>query len=87
MQHTTLGVIRTPLRVNCVMTHLLLAHATILYVARLSNKTAINRTVHAAHAHVSFMAIHSSYGYGLLIVYRKLFCSQQITSWFHGISV
>ena len=51
---TTLGVIRALLRVHCVMTHLLLVHATILYVAHLSNKTAINRTVHAAHAHISF---------------------------------
>ena len=54
MRRTTLGVIRAPLRVHCVMTHLLLAHAAILYVARLRNKTAINRTVHAAHAHISF---------------------------------
>ena len=44
---------RAPSRVHCVMTHLL-AHAAILYVAHLSNKTAINRTVHAAHAHISF---------------------------------
>ena len=51
MQRTTLGVIRAPLKVHC---HLLLAHAAILYVTRLSNKTAINRTVHAAHAHISF---------------------------------
>ena len=87
MRRTTLGVIRAPLRVHCVVTRLLLAHAAILYVAHLSNKTAINRTVHAAHAHISFMAIHSSYGYGLLIVYRKLFCLQQITSWLHCISV
>ena len=54
MRRTTLGVIRAPLRVHCVVTHLLLAHAAILYVTRLSNKTAINRTVHAAHAHISF---------------------------------
>ena len=54
MQRTALGVIRAPLRVHCVMTHLLLAHAAMLYVARLSNKTAINRMVHAAHAHISF---------------------------------
>ena len=54
MRRTTLGVIRAPSRVHCVMTHLLLAHTVILYVARLSNKTAINRTVHAAHAHISF---------------------------------
>ena len=53
MRRTTLGVIRAPLRVHCVVTHLL-AHATILYVARLSNKTAINRMVHAAHTHISF---------------------------------
>ena len=53
MRRTILGVIRAPLRVHCVVT-LLLAHATILYVTRLSNKTAINRTVHAAHAHISF---------------------------------
>ena len=52
MRHTTLGVIRAPLRVHSVVTHLLLAHAAILYVTRLSNKTAINRTVHAAHAHI-----------------------------------
>ena len=36
------------------MTRLLLAHAPILYVAYLSNKTAINRMVHAAHVHISF---------------------------------
>ena len=54
MQRTTLGVIRAQLRVHRVVTHLLLAHAAILYVARLSNKTAINRTVHAAHVHISF---------------------------------
>ena len=54
MRRTTLGVIRAPLRVHCVVTHLLLAHAAILYVTRLSNKTAINRTVRAAHAHISF---------------------------------
>ena len=54
MRRTTLGVIRAPLRVHCVVTHLLLAHAAILYVTCLSNKTAINRTVHAAHAHISF---------------------------------
>ena len=54
MRRTTLGVIRAPLRVHCVVTHLLLAHAAILYVTHLSNKTAINRTVHAAHAHISF---------------------------------
>ena len=36
------------------MTRLLLGHAAILYVACLSNKTAINRTVHAAHVHISF---------------------------------
>ena len=54
MRRTTLGVIRAPLRVHFVVTHLLLAHAAILYVTRLSNKTAINRTVHAAHAHISF---------------------------------
>ena len=60
MRRTTLGVIRAPLRVHCVVTHLLLAHAAILYVTRLSNKTAINRTVHAAHAHISF-------GYTLLL--------------------
>ena len=54
MRRTTLGVIRAPLRVHCVVTHLLLAHTAILYVTRLSNKTAINRMVHAAHAHISF---------------------------------
>ena len=54
MQCTTLGVIRAPLRVHCVVTHLLLAHAAILYATCPSNKTAINRTVHAAHAHISF---------------------------------
>ena len=54
MQRTTLGVIRAPSRVHRVVTCLLLAHAAILYVARLSNKTAINRTVHAAHVHISF---------------------------------
>ena len=54
MRRATLGVIRAPLRVHCVVTHLLLAHAAILYVTRLSNKTAINTTVHAAHAHISF---------------------------------
>ena len=59
MRRTTLGVIRAPLRVHCVVTRLLLAHAAILYVTRLSNKTAINSrlptpSVHAAHAHISF---------------------------------
>ena len=54
MRRATLGVIRALLRVHCVVTHLLLAHATILYVTRRSNKTAINRTVHAPHAHISF---------------------------------
>ena len=54
MRRTTLGVIRAPLRVHCIMTRLLLGHATILHVACLSNKTAINRTVHAAHTHISF---------------------------------
>ena len=53
MRRTTLGVIRALLRVHCVMTHLL-AHTAILYVTHFSNKTAINRTVHAAHAHISF---------------------------------
>ena len=51
---TTLSVIRAPLRVHRVVTHLLLAHAAILYVACLSNKIAINRMVHAAHALISF---------------------------------
>ena len=59
MWRTTLSVIRAPSRIHCVMTRLL-AHTAILYVVRLSNKTAINRMVHAA--------IHSSYGYGLLIL-------------------
>ena len=54
MQCTTLGVIIALLRVHCVMTHLLLAHVAILYVACLSNKAAIDKTVHAAHAHISF---------------------------------
>ena len=54
MRRTTLGVIIAPLRVHCVVTRLLSGHAAILYVARLSNKTAINRMVHAAHAHISF---------------------------------
>ena len=49
-----LSVIRALLRVHCVVTHLLLAHVAILYVARLSNKITINRMVHAAHAHISF---------------------------------
>ena len=51
MWRTTLGVIRALLRVHCAVTRLILAHAAILYVARLSNKTAINRT---AHTHISF---------------------------------
>ena len=49
------------------MTHLLLAHAAILYVARLSNKTAINRTVHAAHAHISFDVSGTNDSYTLLL--------------------
>ena len=59
-QRSTLGVIKAPSKVHCIVTHLLLAHTAILYVAHLSNKTAINRTVHAAHAHISF-------GYTLLL--------------------
>ena len=53
MRRTTLGVIRAPLRVHCVVSCLLLAHAAILYVACLSSKTAINRMVHAAHVHTA----------------------------------
>ena len=58
MQCTTLDVIKAP---HYVVTRLLLAHAAILYVAHLSNETAINRTVHAVHAHILFDS------YGLLI--------------------
>ena len=69
MQRTTFGVIRAPLRVHCVVTRLLLVHAAILYVACLSNKTAINRTVHvhAAHAHISFDVSGTNDGYTLLL--------------------